>query len=192
MHFAAFLDVGESVREPAQLLPQQRRRRAERARGDGGGVGRRCSCSRRPARPTASRSRRRSPRPIRSSPINSYGETKLAVERALPHFERAYGMRSMALRYFNAAGADPDGEIGEDHSPGDPPDSARHRRRAPAGRGCRCSATTTRRPTAPACATTSTSPTSPTRTSRRSRRSPRRGAPPPTISAPARRIRCGR
>jgi UDP-glucose-4-epimerase GalE len=51
------------------------------------------------------------------NPINSYGETKLAVERALPHFERAYGTRSVALRYFNAAGADPDGEIGEDHSP---------------------------------------------------------------------------
>jgi UDP-glucose-4-epimerase GalE len=50
-------------------------------------------------------------------PINSYGETKLAVERALPHFERAYGIRSVALRYFNAAGADPDGEIGEDHTP---------------------------------------------------------------------------
>jgi UDP-glucose-4-epimerase GalE len=50
-------------------------------------------------------------------PINSYGESKLAVERALPHFERAYGMRSVALRYFNAAGADADGEIGEDHSP---------------------------------------------------------------------------
>jgi UDP-glucose-4-epimerase GalE len=51
------------------------------------------------------------------NPINSYGETKLAVERALPHFERAYGTRSVALRYFNAAGADPDGELGEDHSP---------------------------------------------------------------------------
>jgi UDP-glucose-4-epimerase GalE len=51
------------------------------------------------------------------NPINSYGETKLAVERALPHFERAYGLKSVALRYFNAAGADPDGEIGEDHSP---------------------------------------------------------------------------
>ena len=50
-------------------------------------------------------------------PINSYGETKLAVERALPHFERAHGIRWVALRYFNAAGADPDGEIGEDHSP---------------------------------------------------------------------------
>ncbi len=51
------------------------------------------------------------------APINSYGETKLAVERALPHFERAYGIRSTALRYFNAAGADPDGALGEDHAP---------------------------------------------------------------------------
>ena len=50
-------------------------------------------------------------------PINAYGETKLAVERALPHFERAYGIRWTALRYFNAAGADPDGRLGEDHHP---------------------------------------------------------------------------
>jgi UDP-glucose-4-epimerase GalE len=50
-------------------------------------------------------------------PINAYGETKLAVERALPHFERAYGIHSVSLRYFNAAGADPDGELGEDHCP---------------------------------------------------------------------------
>lgn len=50
-------------------------------------------------------------------PINAYGETKLAVERALPHFERAYGIHSVCLRYFNAAGADPDGELGEDHRP---------------------------------------------------------------------------
>ena len=50
-------------------------------------------------------------------PINAYGETKLAVERALPHYERAYGIRSIALRYFNAAGADPDGDLGEHHDP---------------------------------------------------------------------------
>ena len=50
-------------------------------------------------------------------PINAYGETKLAIEYALPHFEHAYGLRSIALRYFNAAGADPDGELGEDHHP---------------------------------------------------------------------------
>jgi UDP-glucose-4-epimerase GalE len=52
-----------------------------------------------------------------TQPINAYGETKLAIERALPHYERAYGLRSMSLRYFNAAGADPDGELGEDHEP---------------------------------------------------------------------------
>jgi UDP-glucose 4-epimerase len=50
-------------------------------------------------------------------PINAYGETKLTVERALPHIERAHGLRSIALRYFNAAGAHPDGTLGEDHSP---------------------------------------------------------------------------
>ena len=52
-----------------------------------------------------------------TNPINAYGQTKLAIEHALPHFERAYGLRSIRLRYFNAAGADPDGELGEDHSP---------------------------------------------------------------------------
>ena len=50
-------------------------------------------------------------------PINPYGQTKLAVEQALPHYERAYGIRSIRLRYFNAAGADPDGDLGEDHDP---------------------------------------------------------------------------
>jgi UDP-glucose-4-epimerase GalE len=59
--------------------------------------------------------------PLREShptrPINAYGQTKLAVEHALPHFERAYGIRAVALRYFNAAGADPDGQLGEDHAP---------------------------------------------------------------------------
>ena len=50
-------------------------------------------------------------------PVNPYGETKLAVERALPHYERAYGLRTMCLRYFNAAGADPDRVLGEGHDP---------------------------------------------------------------------------
>ncbi len=52
-----------------------------------------------------------------TAPVNSYGQTKLAIEHALPHFERAYGIRSIRLRYFNAAGADPDGDLGEDHAP---------------------------------------------------------------------------
>lgn len=46
-------------------------------------------------------------------PINPYGASKLMVERILDDYDAAYGLRHMALRYFNAAGADPDGEIGE-------------------------------------------------------------------------------
>jgi UDP-glucose 4-epimerase len=49
-------------------------------------------------------------------PTNPYGETKLAFERALAWYGRAYGMRHVSLRYFNAAGAHPSGEIGEDHA----------------------------------------------------------------------------
>jgi UDP-arabinose 4-epimerase len=48
-------------------------------------------------------------------PINPYGAGKLMVERMLQDFETAYGLRWMSLRYFNAAGADPDGETGEWH-----------------------------------------------------------------------------
>lgn len=50
-------------------------------------------------------------------PINPYGASKLMVERVLADAHRAYGLRSVALRYFNAAGADPSGEIGESHQP---------------------------------------------------------------------------
>jgi UDP-glucose 4-epimerase len=51
------------------------------------------------------------------SPTNPYGETKLVIENALAWFHRAYGLRYAALRYFNAAGAHPDGDLGEDHAP---------------------------------------------------------------------------
>jgi UDP-glucose-4-epimerase GalE len=50
-------------------------------------------------------------------PINPYGDTKFFVERVLRSYGDAYGLRWAALRYFNAAGADPDGELGEDHAP---------------------------------------------------------------------------
>jgi UDP-glucose 4-epimerase len=50
-------------------------------------------------------------------PINPYGFTKLAIERALADYAHAYGFAYAALRYFNAAGASPDGAIGEDHTP---------------------------------------------------------------------------
>lgn len=51
------------------------------------------------------------------NPINPYGETKLVIERMLRDFDAAYGIKSVSLRYFNAWGADPEGEAGEDHRP---------------------------------------------------------------------------
>jgi len=50
-------------------------------------------------------------------PVNPYGRTKLAVERALADYESAYGLRSVQLRYFNASGCDPDGMVGEIRDP---------------------------------------------------------------------------
>jgi UDP-glucose-4-epimerase GalE len=116
MHFAAFLDVGESVRDPAKYYLN-----------NAGGVvnvlnamaanrittlvfSSTCATYGEPAETPITESH-----PQR--PINSYGESKLAAERAFPHYERAYGMRWVALRYFNAAGADPEGRLGEDHDP---------------------------------------------------------------------------
>lgn len=59
--------------------------------------------------------------PIRETtprnPVNPYGWSKLMVERVLSTYSEAYGLRAMMLRYFNAAGADPGGEIGERHNP---------------------------------------------------------------------------
>ncbi|WP_416560649.1 UDP-glucose 4-epimerase GalE [Limnohabitans sp. yimb22184] len=51
------------------------------------------------------------------NPINPYGRSKLMIEKVLDDYDRAYGLRSVCLRYFNAAGADPDGELGERHNP---------------------------------------------------------------------------
>lgn len=50
-------------------------------------------------------------------PINPYGMTKFMVEKILSDFDQAYGLRSVRFRYFNAAGADPEGRLGEDHTP---------------------------------------------------------------------------
>jgi UDP-glucose-4-epimerase GalE len=116
MHFAAFLDVGESVRAPAiyyrnnvaGALSVLEAMAAESVRSFV--FSSTCATYGEPIEtPIAETHPQR--------PMNSYGETKLAIERALPHYERAYGLHSVALRYFNAAGADPDGELGEDHSP---------------------------------------------------------------------------
>jgi UDP-glucose-4-epimerase GalE len=116
MHFAAFLDVGESVRDPAGYyrnnvvgaLGVLEAMAAEQTRYFV--FSSTCATYGEPVETPISENH-----PQR--PINAYGETKLAIERALPHFERAYDLRWTALRYFNAAGADQDGDIGEDHSP---------------------------------------------------------------------------
>jgi UDP-arabinose 4-epimerase len=50
------------------------------------------------------------------APVNPYGASKLTAELMMESFDRAHGLRSVRLRYFNAAGADPEGEVGEDHS----------------------------------------------------------------------------
>ncbi len=50
-------------------------------------------------------------------PINTYGRTKLMLEHILQDYDRAFGLKSVCLRYFNAAGADPDGQLGERHDP---------------------------------------------------------------------------
>jgi len=50
-------------------------------------------------------------------PINPYGKSKLIVEQVLVDYDQAYGLKSICLRYFNAAGADPEGELGERHNP---------------------------------------------------------------------------
>lgn len=52
-----------------------------------------------------------------TQPINPYGKSKLMIEQMLSDYESAYGLRSIALRYFNAAGADSDCELGERHDP---------------------------------------------------------------------------
>ena len=116
MHFAAFLDVGESVREPGRYYRNNvwgALTVLEAMVVEGVSLfvfSSTCATYGEPIETPITESH-----PQR--PINSYGETKLAVERALPHFERAHGLRWMALRYFNAAGADPENELGEDHSP---------------------------------------------------------------------------
>lgn len=51
------------------------------------------------------------------NPVNPYGRSKLIIENILQSYNEAYGLKSISLRYFNAAGSDPDGEIGEDHNP---------------------------------------------------------------------------
>lgn len=116
MHFAAFAAVGESVVDPAKyyqnnvvsslnLLEAMRASRVTRIVFSSTtatyGV---------PARIPITEQEPQ-------EPINPYGFSKLVVEHALADYASAYGLAYAALRYFNAAGATPDGDLGEDHTP---------------------------------------------------------------------------
>jgi len=116
MNFASFIAVGESVAKPAEyycnnvgntltLLHAMQRH----------GVGRYIFSSTAailgdPARVPIDES-------LVSAPINPYGRSKHMIEQVLEDFDLAYGLKSVCLRYFNAAGADPDGALGERHNP---------------------------------------------------------------------------
>jgi UDP-glucose 4-epimerase len=116
MHFASYIQVGESVANPAKyygnnvagtirLLDALCERGVKRFVFS--------SSAAVYGEPSAS--------PIPEShpthPVNPYGHTKLMVEELLPDYELAYGLKWVALRYFNAAGAHPDATIGERHDP---------------------------------------------------------------------------
>jgi len=116
MHFAAFSYVGESVQDPALYyrnnvggtleLVEATRRAGVKALV----FSSTCSTYGMPARMPIDED-------TPQRPINPYGATKLAIERMLADYGAAYGLRSASLRYFNAAGCDPDGETGELHDP---------------------------------------------------------------------------
>ncbi|HEY0283170.1 MAG TPA: UDP-glucose 4-epimerase GalE, partial [Rhizomicrobium sp.] len=116
MHFAAFAYVGESVTDPAKyyrnnVMGTLTLLDAMRAHEVGQIVfSSSCATYGVPKRIPISED-------APQQPINPYGVSKLMVERILADYAAAYGLKSVALRYFNAAGADTDGDIGEDHDP---------------------------------------------------------------------------
>ncbi len=116
MHFAALIDVGESVREPRKYFDNNVLR-ALTLLNASMDAGVRCFIFSSTAAvygdPTHIPISEDAPR----HPVNPYGVTKLLLEDALEAYDCAYGLRFAALRYFNAAGADESGETGELHDP---------------------------------------------------------------------------
>lgn len=116
MHFAAYISVGESVREPGKYWLNNTegvRLLLEEMRA--------ADITKFVFSSTAAIFGEPHYVPIDEAhpknPTSPYGDTKLAVERMLASYDRAHGMKSVVLRYFNAAGADPEGVLGEDHHP---------------------------------------------------------------------------
>jgi UDP-glucose 4-epimerase len=116
MHFAAFALVGESVAQPAlyyqnNIVATCHLLEAMRA----AGVAKFVFSSTTATYGAPDRIPITEDEP--QQPINPYGFSKLVIERALADYAQAYGWSYAALRYFNAAGASPDGDLGEDHDP---------------------------------------------------------------------------
>jgi UDP-glucose 4-epimerase len=116
MHFAAFAYVGESVTDPAKYYQNNvvgtlTLLDAMRAHGVTNFVfSSTCATYGNPQSIPITEDHPQ-------QPINPYGAGKLAIERVLKDYDPAYGLKSVIFRYFNAAGADPDGLLGEDHNP---------------------------------------------------------------------------
>jgi UDP-arabinose 4-epimerase len=116
MHFAAYAYVGESVTDPAKyyhnnvvgalsLLDAMRRNGVNQLV-----FSSTCATYGEPMKTPISEEHPQ-------APINPYGRTKWMIEQAMADYAQGHGLKGVALRYFNAAGADPDGEAGEDHDP---------------------------------------------------------------------------
>ena len=116
MHFAAFAYVGESVQDPQKYYTNNVRNTVtllEKILGHGVRwfiFSSTCATYGEPVRIPIDEDHPQ-------APINPYGRSKLMIEHILCDYSRAYDLRFTSLRYFNAAGADPDGEIGECHDP---------------------------------------------------------------------------
>lgn len=116
MHFASFIQVGESVAQPDKYYANNVSHTltlidAMRAHGVSRFIF--SSTAATFGEPLYSPIDERHPQ----QPINPYGRTKWIIEQALADYDRAYGFKSVCLRYFNAAGADPEGQLGERHDP---------------------------------------------------------------------------
>ena len=116
MHFASFIQVGESVQRPDKYYRNNVTHTlglldAMRAHGVNKFIF--SSTAATFGEPQYTPIDERHPQ----QPINPYGRTKLMVEQALADYDRAYGFKSVCLRYFNAAGADQEGQLGERHDP---------------------------------------------------------------------------
>ncbi len=116
LHFAALIEVGESVKDPGRFFDNNVSgavtliEAARRAGVDAFVFSSTCATYGEPVRTPMDETHPQ-------APINPYGRTKLMIEQALADYDRYAGFRSVALRYFNAAGADPEGRIGERHHP---------------------------------------------------------------------------